>query len=58
MKNMEKGAGSNLHNSEWIKLEFLMDPDKTASKYSQNLSSSNMDSQRSGLSAHHVEVLP
>jgi hypothetical protein len=35
MKKMDKVDGSDMDKSEWIKLEFLMDPDKQASKYSQ-----------------------
>jgi hypothetical protein len=32
---MEKGDGLEKETSEWIKLKFLMDPDNSASKYSQ-----------------------
>jgi hypothetical protein len=35
VKKMEKVNGPETDKSEWIKLEFLMDPDNTASKYSQ-----------------------
>jgi hypothetical protein len=37
VKNMDKGDGPNTDKSEWIKLEFLMDPDNSASgsKYSR-----------------------
>jgi hypothetical protein len=36
MKKMKKVDGSDADKSEWIKLEFLMDPDNLASKYSRN----------------------
>jgi hypothetical protein len=35
LKNMEKVDGTDSDKSEWIKLEFLMDPDNSDSKYSQ-----------------------
>jgi hypothetical protein len=33
---MDKVDGPDADKSEWIKLEFLMDPDNPASKYSRN----------------------
>jgi hypothetical protein len=33
-KKMDKVDGPDAENSEWIKLEFLMEPDNPASKYS------------------------
>jgi hypothetical protein len=35
MKKMDKVDGTEVDKSVWIKLEFLMDPDKPASKYSR-----------------------
>jgi hypothetical protein len=35
VKKMDKVDGTDVDKSEWIKLEFLMDPDNPASKYSQ-----------------------
>jgi hypothetical protein len=35
MKKMDKVDGPDKDKSEWIKLEFLMDPDNPASKYSR-----------------------
>jgi hypothetical protein len=37
MKKMEKVNGTDVDKSEWIKLEFLMDPDNqtSGSKYSR-----------------------
>jgi hypothetical protein len=37
VKKMDKVDGSDADKSEWIKLEFIMDPDKPAldSKYSR-----------------------
>jgi hypothetical protein len=34
LKKMGKVDGTDADKSEWIKLEFLMDPDNPASKYS------------------------
>jgi hypothetical protein len=47
---MDKIDGPDADKSEWIKLQFLMDPDNPASKYSQNSIFSRMDDQRSGSS--------
>jgi hypothetical protein len=35
VKKMDKVDGPDTDKSEWIKLEFLMDPDNPASKYSR-----------------------
>jgi hypothetical protein len=35
VKKMVKVDGTDADKSEWIKLEFLMDPDNPASKYSR-----------------------
>jgi hypothetical protein len=35
VKKMDKVDGPDADKSEWIKLEFLMDPDNPASKYSR-----------------------
>jgi hypothetical protein len=35
VKKMDKVHGHDADKSEWIKLEFLMDPDNPASKYSR-----------------------
>jgi hypothetical protein len=35
VKKMDKVDGTDADKSEWIKLEFLMDPDNPASKYSR-----------------------
>jgi hypothetical protein len=35
VKKMDKVDGIDAEKSEWIKLEFLMDPDNPASKYSR-----------------------
>jgi hypothetical protein len=35
VKKMDKLDGTDADKSEWIKLEFLMDPDNPASKYSR-----------------------
>jgi hypothetical protein len=43
MKKMENVDGTDADKSEWVKLEFLMDPDNPASKYYQQLLSSRMD---------------
>jgi hypothetical protein len=34
VKNMGKVDGPDAEKSEWIKLDFLIDPDNTASNYS------------------------
>jgi hypothetical protein len=35
LKKMDKVDGTDADKSEWIKLEFLMDPDNSAFKYSR-----------------------
>jgi hypothetical protein len=35
VKKVDKVDGHDADKSEWIKLEFLMDPDNPASKYSR-----------------------
>jgi hypothetical protein len=35
VKKMDKVDGPDVDKSEWIKLEFLMDPDNPAPKYSR-----------------------
>jgi hypothetical protein len=35
VKNMDKVDGNDTDKSEWIKFEFLMDPDNLPSKYSR-----------------------
>jgi hypothetical protein len=37
VKKMDNLDGPDTENSEWIKLEFLMDPENPASKYSRQL---------------------
>jgi hypothetical protein len=34
VKKMDKADGPDMDKSEWVKLEFFMDPDNPASKYS------------------------
>jgi hypothetical protein len=46
VKKMDKMNGPDADNSEWINLEFFMNPDKPASKYPENLLLSRMDDQR------------
>jgi hypothetical protein len=60
VRKMEKNDGPDMDKSEWIKLEFLMDPDNPASKYSQQFAvlSSRIDAQRSGSSAQVGDGLP
>jgi hypothetical protein len=38
VKKMDKVDGTEADKSEWIKLEFLMNPDNPASKYYRQLS--------------------
>jgi hypothetical protein len=35
VKKMDKVDGPDANKSEWVKLEFLMDPDNPASKFSR-----------------------
>jgi hypothetical protein len=51
VKKMNKVDGTDTDKSEWIKLEFLMDPDNPAlgSNYSDSLLSSRMDANSRGL---------
>jgi hypothetical protein len=37
VKKMDKADGPDAEKSEWINLEFCMDPDNAAFKYSQRL---------------------
>jgi hypothetical protein len=50
VKKMGKIDGLHADKSEWIKLDFLMDPDNSASRYSRQLLSSRMDDLKTGSS--------